>query len=642
MRRVLPLLLLLAAPAGASAQAAAPEAPAIPLATVVPDGRPHRFEARDHRFWIDGQPTLLIAGEMHFGRVLSEDWDLRIRQAKAMGLNAISFYLFWNQVEREEGRFDFTGLTDVRRVLRLCRDNGMWAILRPGPYCCAETEFGGIPYWTLKHPEVGIRTNDPRYVEWSRRYISAVAGQVADLQVTRGGPLLMVQVENEYGIIANGNIDYMKSLTRIFRECFEVPLFTCDPTTPVWGNPSLRVPGLIYGRNGLKDDRALAQIVPAVGDFPIYVPEVYTAWFSGWGERIAKRYPMEPSLKWLNFLLDRNASFCIYPEFGGTNYGFANGCNWYLPVQTSYDYDAPIDEAGRITPRYRAVRDLLIRRLKIAPPEPPADPPVIALPPITLAASEPLLSLLPSAPTRVSDRPVAMEDLDQAYGFILYRKRFSSGLRGRLELRQAMDYTIVMVNGRTVGEAFRGYGPESNRIDLDEPGPATLDLLVCNLGRISVPVSAQTEALARKGLIGGASLAGGDLSGWDIYSLPLDRIERFSAAAGRPVGPTVYRGTFRVDRLGGTFLDLRNWGMGVAWVNGHNLGRFWDRGGLRSLFVPAQWLRAGRNEIFILELRGAPRVAQVTGGTGIIEEPPVPFPWKLDQESPAPAVVRAK
>ena len=196
-------------------------------------------------------------------------------------------------------------------------------------------------------------------MEWSRRYIAAVAGQVADLQVTRGGPLLMVQVENEYGIIAAGNIDYMKVLTGIFRENFEVPLFTCDPTTPVWGNPALRVAGLMYGRNGLKDDRALASIVAAVGDFPVYVPEVYTAWFSGWSEKIARRYSIEQDLTWFNYLLDHNASFCIYPEFGGTNYGYLTGCNWYLPVQTSYDYSAPIDEAGRITPRYRAFRELL-------------------------------------------------------------------------------------------------------------------------------------------------------------------------------------------------------------------------------------------------------------------------------------------
>jgi beta-galactosidase len=609
------------------------------VTTVVPDGHPHRFETRDHQFFIDGKPTLIVSGEMHFGRVLPEDWDTRIKQAKAMGLNTLSFYLFWNEVEPQEGQFSFSGITDVRRVLKLCQDNGMWAILRPGPYCCAEVEYGGIPYWTLRYPDVKIRTNDPRYVEWSRRYIEQVYRQVGDLQVTRGGPLVMVQVENEYGIIAKGNVDYMRSLQRIFRDVgFDVPLFTCDPTTPVWGDASLRVPGLMYCRNGLKDDRGYAQSAPGIGDNPVFVPEVYTAWFSGWGEKIAHRFPLPRDLQWLNYLLDHNDSFNLYLEFGGTNFGFFNGCNEYMPVQTSYDYDAPIDEAGRTTEKFRAFRALLIQRLGIHPPEPPPEPSVIQIPTITLDQREPLLGMLPAKPTAVSDSPVAMEDLGQAYGFVLYRKKFEQGIRGTLELRQAMDYTVVMVNGRTVGRAFRGYGPDSNTVQLNETGPVTLDLLVYNLGRISVPVSSETQWRAHKGLIGGASLDGRDLHGWEIYSLPFESVSNFRASDAPHTGPTFYRATFAVDRPGGTFLDMRRWGMGAVWVNGHNLGRFWDRGGLRSLWVPGQWLRSGENEIVILELHDAPAVAQVSGGLSVIEEPAVPFAVRLDgSAAPPPA-----
>ena len=607
------------------------------VTAIVPDGRPHRFEAEGHQFRIDGQPTLLIAGEMHFGRVLPEDWDLRIKQAKAMGLNTLSFYLFWNQVEPKEGQFTFSGITDVRRVLQLCRDNGMWAILRPGPYCCAEVEYGGIPYWTLKHPEVKVRSNDPTYVEWSRRYIEQVYRQVADLQVSQGGPLLMVQVENEYGIVADGNIDYLRTLTQVFRDVgFTVPLFTCDPTTPVWGNASLRVPGLMYCRNGLKDDRGYEQSKAGIGDFPVYVPEVYTAWFSGWGEKIARRYPLPQGLKWANYLLDHQDSFCLYLEFGGTNFGFSNGCNQFLPVQTSYDYEAPIDEAGRTTEKYRAFRALLIQRLGIHPPEPPADPAVIDLPTIALDQKEPLLGLLPAQPAAVSAQPLAMEDLDQAYGFVDYRKEFAQGMKGTLELHQAMDYAVVLVNGKDMGRAFRGYGPDSAKIALGESGPATLDILVYNLGRISVPVSGKTQWIAHKGLIGGATLDGQALTGWKNYSLPLDRIEGFQASAEVPAGPAVYRGTFTVERPGGTFLDLRNWSMGAVWVNGHNLGRFWDVGGLRTLWVPGQWLKPGANEIFILELHGAPKAAEVSGGTRILETPPMPFPVRLDSAAAPP------
>jgi beta-galactosidase len=610
------------------------------VTSIVPDGKAHKFEARDHQFFIDGQPTMLVAGEMHFGRVQPEDWETRIKQAKAMGLNTISFYLFWNQVETKEGAFNFTGMTDVRRVLKLCQENGMWAILRPGPYCCAEIEYGGIPWWTLKYPDVKVRTTDPQWLDWCRKYLAQVYQQVGDLQVSKGGPLLMVQVENEYGITKPANNAYMSALTKIFKGVgFDGQLFTCDPTTPVWGDASLRVPGLMYGRNNLNNDQQFQQSAEAIGDFPVYAPEVYTAWFSGWGEPIATKNSTIPEItNWVTYLLDHRYSFCLYVFFGGTNYGFDNGCNFYLPVQTSYDYNAPVDEAGRTTEKFRALRALLTARLKINPPDIPADPPVIEIPSIKLEQKEPLLETLPPAPTRVSAKTVSMEDLDQDYGFVLYRKTFPNGLKGKLELKKAMDYAVVMVNGKTVGTSFVGDGLDTNKIDLPETaGPATLDVLVYNLGRISVVVSEQTENLARKGLIDGASLDGEDLSDWQIYSLPYNNVDNFKASDTPHTGPTFYRGTFTVDQPGGTFLDMSNWSMGVVWVNGHNLGRFWDHGGLRSLFLPRQWLKSGQNEIVVLELHDAPKTAEVSGGTKIIEAPAVPFAVRLDREQLAPA-----
>jgi beta-galactosidase len=232
-----------------------------------------------------------------------------------------------------------------------------------------------------------------------------------------------------------------------------------------------------------------------------------------------------------------------------------------------------------------------------------------------------------------------MEDLNQDYGFVLYRKTFPNGLKGKLELKTAQDYTVIMVNGKTVGTSFVGDGLGSNKIELPQTdGPATLDLLVYNLGRVSVIVSPQTQNLARKGLIGGATLDGQDLNGWQIYSLPFNNVAYFKASTAAQTGPTFYRGTFTLDKLGGTFLDMRNWSMGAVWVNGHNLGRFWDRGGLRSLFLPRQWLKPGRNEIIVLELHVAPKLAEVSGGTKIIETPAVPFAVRLDQANLKPSV----
>jgi beta-galactosidase len=625
------LLLLLTA----CAAYAAPTVPSGPAVTsIVPDGKPHRFEARAGQFWIDGQPTLLVAGEMHFGRVLPEDWELRLKQAKAMGLNTVSFYLFWNLCEPREGEFSFTGMTDVRRMLQLCQREGLWVVLRPGPYCCAEVEYGGIPWWTAKYPDVKIRSTDPKWLEWSRRYIRAVAEQVADLQVSRGGPLLMVQLDNEYGMISGGDFSYLHALTAIFREAgFDGQLFTCDPFLMPERTPGTFPAGVLRGRNGLRA-RDFERTRTILGDAPIFVPELYTAWFSGWGQPIARRHaPVAETVTWTNELLSRNVSFCYYMFFGGTTFGFFNGANEYLPVQTSYDYSAPVDEAGRTTEKYRALRTLLADRLKLQLPAVPPDPPVITVPAVTLSGPTDLLAQLPPTPTRVGPQPLTMEELDQDYGFVLYRKTFPDGLAGTLELKDARDYTLVMVNGRTVARAFVGNGLDSNRITLDEHGPVTLDLLVYNLGRISVITSSSSQNRARKGLAGAALLNGAELRDWQMYSLPLARVR---AADLKPSslphgGPAFYHGTFDLNETGGTFLDLRAWSFGVVWVNGHNLGRFWDHGGLRSLFVPQHWLHKGANEIVVLELHDAPKNPVVSGGRQIIEEPAVPFRVRLDR-----------
>jgi beta-galactosidase len=621
------------------------------LPSPVPDGRVHQFTMANHQFLIDNQPLQLIAGEMHFGRVLPEDWELRIKQAKAMGLNTISFYLFWNQVEKQEGQFDFTGMNDVRRVLKLCQDNGIWAVLRPGPYCCAEVEYGGIPWWTLKYPDVKIRTTDPQWLAWSKRYITEVYKQVADLQVTHGGPLLMVQLDNEYGIVARDtrdtNFDYLKAMHGIFTDAgFDVPCFTCDPgSTGEWNNPAARMPGLLIGRNGLASARDQQSAAAANGDNPVYAPEIYTGWFSGWGGPIVHRFSLQRLVTSVNYLLDQKDSFCLYMFFGGTNWGYNTGCNEYLPVMTTYDYDAPVDEAGRVTEKYRTLRDIFIKRLGVTPPEIPADPPVAVLPSLTLDQHESLLDWLPATPTISSPKPVSMEDLNQGYGFVLYRKKFPDGIKGKLELRDAMDYTIILANGKPVGESFRGLGVDSNVIDIDQPGPVTLDLLIHDLGRISVPVSVVRQARARKGLVGGAFLDGTELTNWDIYSLPLDKVDNFKSSDAAATGPTFYHGAFNVDQPASTFLDMRGWSFGVVWVNGHNLGRYWDRGGLRTLFLSEHFLHPGANDITLLELHKAPDSPVVACSDKIIETTPVPFALKLDAMTnparPAPQTRRA-
>jgi beta-galactosidase len=625
-----------AAPAAAAAR---PTGGKVTLTSIVPDGKVHKFEMKNKQFLIDDQPTLLIAAEMHFGRVLPEDFELRVKQAKAMGINVLSFYLFWNLSEPEEGKFDFTGMNDVRRMFKICQENGMWVVLRPGPYCCAEVDYGGIPYWTLKKPGVKIRTMDPTYVEWSKRYIERVEKEVDDQQVTKGGPLLMVQVENEYAMVAGGNYEYPKALGKIFKEAgFQVPLFVCDPGSFSRGGVNPYGDDLMRGRNGLNGEGAYQQAAAAAGDFPVYSPEVYTAWFSGWGQPIATRNSSIKAISdWTNFLLDHDASWCYFLVFGGTNWGYNSGCNEWLPLQTTYDYSAPVDEAGRITPKYRALREILARRTGRELPPVPADPAVGTLPTIKLTETEKLLEMVKGMkPTVVAAKPATMEEMGQAFGFALYRKQFPQGIHGKLELKEPMDYAVTMVNGKTVGKSFVGLGPQSDVINVDEAGPATLDILVHNLGRISVIVNAAAEKRAHKGLIGGATLDGQELTEWESYSLPLTTDKEFKATGSGHGGPTFYHGTFTVEQPVSTFLDMRNWGMGVVWVNGHNLGRHWDRGGARALFLSEHFLRPGNNEITVLELHDAPKAAEVASSVKMIEEPAVPFPVRLDRSVLAP------
>ena len=495
-----------------------------------------------------------------------------------------------------------------------------------------------------------IRSNDPQYVAWSKRYIDHVAKEVADLQVTKGGPVIMVQIENEFGMVAgaSGGYGYINALHDIFQHDFEVPLFVCDPGSFAGPGGVSNYPAVLRGRNGLKSQADYNQTVAAAGDFPVYAPEVYTAWFSGWGQPIATRNATIPAIvDWTNSLLNYNASWCYYVFFGGTNWGYNTGCNEYLPLQTTYDYNAPIDEAGRITPKFRTLRDLLAKRTDRTLPEPPADPPVAALPAIKFTERQPLLETLAAKKAeeiKLSPKPVSMEDLNQAFGFVDYRKTFPSGIKGTLELRDVRDYAITLINGKTVGKSFIGLGADSNKIALDESGPVTLDILVHSLGRISVITSANSQERARKGLIGGAFLDGVELTDWQIFSLPLSNVQAIKPSQSPHTGPTFYHATFSMPdatgqkELPSTFLDLRNFSFGIVWVNGHNLGRFWDRGGARSLFLSGHFLKPGANDITILELHDAPRTPEITGTTSMTETPAVPFATRLDTPTAGGAV----
>jgi len=590
------------------------------------DGKQHPFAAGNNQFTIDGQPIEIIAGEIHPSRIPYQFWEDRIRKARAMGLNAVGISIFWNQIEPAEGQFNFDDNNDVRRFVKLCRDNGLWVVLRPGPYVCAETEFGGYPAWLLKHHQIKLRSGDPQFMSYCRDYLNALHDQIGDLQVTHGGPILLIQMENEYGKIDK----YLADLKQAFIDAgFDAQLFTCDHSGPVWNKLS-GLPGILRATNGLPNSQKLDLAKKVAGGYPVYGSEVYTSWYSVWGDGVGgpkgKAKPVPLQITDTQWLLDRHLSFCYYLFDGGTNFGFSNGANGSQPVQTTYDYDAPIDELGRVTPKFTALRELFIQELHIHPPPIPPDPRVIEIPPFKVANCRPLLDCL-TKPTLTSDDVVTMEDLDQSYGLILYRKTFPAGIKGKLDLKKALDYSIVMIDGQVVGQAFEPFGASSFEMNLDHPGSCTLDVLVYNLGRNSVGIN---PSISRKGLNENPTLDGRELKGWQIFSLPMDDPRKVltlqtAAADPPPLAPAIYSGSFTLANVGEIYLDMRNWNFGVVWVNGHNLGRYWNVGADRSLYLPSVWQNKGDNQIIILELAGPPKSTQIQGVANLIQEPAQPF-----------------
>ena len=592
------LALLLAA--GLSSLAPTPRRPA---AKPAPQ---HTFALGDSQFLLDGRPLQLISGELHYPRIPREAWRARLKMAKAMGLNTIGTYVFWNVHEPQPGQYDFTGNNDVAAFVRLAQQEGLWVVLRPSPYVCAEWEFGGYPYWLQNIAGLKVRSQEPQYIAAYRRYLLAVGRQLAPLQVNHGGPILMVQVENEYGSYG-ADKQYLAQNKQLFEQAgFDGLLYTCDPARDVAAG---HLPGLLPAVNGLDKPRQVRQIVQAnhAGKGPYYIAEWYPAWFDWWGTP----HHTVPAARYappLDSVLKAGLSINMYMFHGGTTRGFLNGANYkgdsshYEPQVSSYDYDAPLDEAGNATTKFRAFREVIAKYRPPGEPLPPvpAAKPSVALPAMQLTRCTPLLSHLP-APV-ASPKPLTFEQLKQAYGFVLYRTTVTGGGEKLLKIRDLRDYAIILVNGRRVGTLDRRERQDSMRVALPA-GPVQLDILVENLGRVNFGKYLLQNT---KGITKSVTLGGQELLGWQQYGLPFSQAPAVApatgAAAGASTGPVLRAATFTVATPADTYLDLRQWGKGVVWVNGHHLGRYWAIGPQQTLYVPAEWLKKGANELVVLEL----------------------------------------
>jgi len=569
---------------------------------------PPHFAIQGDQFLLDGKPYVIRSGEMHYPRIPRADWRDRLRKARAMGLNTITTYAFWNVSEPEPGKFDFSGNNDIAAFVRTAQEEGLNVIVRPGPFVCAEWEFGGFPAWLLRTPGLRVRSYDPRFLAASAAWFKRLGQEVAPLMSTRGGPILMMQVENEYGYVGNDR-DYMEAIRKQMIDAgFDIPLFMSNGPGPTWMSRGA-LPGLVsvinFTGDAKKTERAFLRSAPMMQDMPKMAGEYWSGWYDRWSEPHKTRSTEEVTGA-VGWMLDRGISFNLYMIDGGTNFGWMNGANnddaKYLPVTTSYDYDSPIDEAGRLTPKYGALRKVIQAHLpKSEPlPEPPASSPTMAIPRFELHEAISLLDALPSlSKPQTSLVPHGMEAFGQNYGLILYRKRLDADTKGTLDVSDVHDYATVLADGRPLGTLDRVKQEHAMPVDL--PAGSTLDLLVENMGRINIGPGMEDD---NKGITSAVQVDGMDITGWTVYPLPLDDLSGlvFKADAA-PDDPAFWRGSFEIANVAGTFLDMRDWHKGNVWINGHHLGRFWNIGPQQTLYVPASWLRKGRNDVVVLEMQ---------------------------------------
>lgn len=584
----------------------------------------HTFEIKGGNFVYDGKPIQIHSGEMHFSRVPAPYWHHRLKMMKAMGLNAVATYVFWNFHETAPGKWDWT--TDnhnLRGFLKAAADEGMMVILRPGPYACGEWEFGGYPWWLQKVKDMQIRTYNKPFLDSCRVYINQLAKQVSDFQITKGGPIIMVQAENEFGSYVAQRKDislethhkYSAAIRQMLLDAgFNIPMFTSDGS---WLFEGGAIEGALPTANGEDDVNKLRKVVDQYhgGVGPYMVAEFYPGWLDHWNEAFVK-VTADRVAKQTKKYLDAGVSFNYYMIHGGTNFGFTSGANYsndknIQPDITSYDYDAPISEAGWATPKYEALRNLMKQYVKYTVPAVPERIPVISIPGIKLTNTVGLFDILDSAEPVESDTLLTFEDMNQGHGYMLYRRHFNQPISGMMHVPGIADFATVYVNGEKVGELNRLTGKDS--IQISVPFNSTLDILVENCGRINYGARINSNV---KGITQPITIDGNEITGnWQIYGVPMDQMPVMPKMRSPYVKgqPTLYFGTFELDKVGDTFLDMEKWGKGIVFVNGVNLGRYWKVGPQQTLYLPGCYLRKGQNTVVVFEQLNDEKKTELVG-----------------------------
>ncbi|MDR0507255.1 MAG: beta-galactosidase [Dysgonamonadaceae bacterium] len=568
------------------------------------------FDIGTKTFMLNGKPFVVKAAELHYPRIPSAYWEHRIKMCKALGMNTVCLYIFWNLHEPEEGKFDFSGNSDVAAFCRLVQKHGMYVILRPGPYVCAEWEMGGLPWWLLKKKDIQLRKQDPYFMERVRLFMSEVGKQLKDLQLSNGGNILMVQVENEYG---SYGIDksYIAEIRDIAKSSGfdKTPMFQCDWSSNFENNALDDLFWTLNFGTGANIDEQFRRLKEIRPETPLMCSEFWSGWFDHWGAKHETRNA-EELIAGMKEMLDKNISFSLYMTHGGTSFGHWAGSNFpgYVPDCTSYDYDAPVGESGKVTPKYFKVRELLANYLpeNETLPDIPDSIPTIEISAISFEEAAPVFENLPEPQT--GEIIQSMEFYNQGWGSILYRTELKKSDNGQtLKVTEVHDFALVFVDGRKIGALSRLKGESALQLPPVREG-AVLDIFVEAMGRRNFGAG----VIDYKGITEKVEIIDGqnsiELKNWKVYNFSVDysfvKNKRYIKPSGTIEAPAYYRATFQLDKTGDTFLNMMNWKKGMVYVNGHNIGRFWEIGPQQTLYLPGCWLKKGENEIIILDLGG--------------------------------------
>lgn len=577
------------------------------------------FEIKE-TFYLDGKPFQIISGSIHYFRVVPEYWRDRLEKLKSLGMNTVETYIPWNLHEPRKGRFVFDGMCDVVKFVKTAEELGLYVILRPSPYICAEWEFGGLPGWLLSGDGMRLRVSDPAFLGHVKDYYNVLLPILKPLQITEGGNVILMQVENEYGYFGNDKL-YMERLRNMLRAGgITVPLITSDEPKDESMEGGSVEGALPTGNFGSGTRERFGIMKKHVKGGPLMCAEFWVGWFDHWGNGGHMTGNLEQSASDLDEML-QTGHVNVYMFIGGTNFGFMNGSNYYdalTPDVTSYDYDAILTEAGDFTRKYEVYREIIGKYTRV--------------PQVDFSTS---IVKKDYGNVKVKDRvglfealrdiaePVesvctrSMERLGQYYGYILYTSEIQNERKlERIRLRKANDRANIFLKDKRLLNLYDRELLEEHKVSAEaEPGDE-LRILVENMGRVNFGPGMEEQ---RKGIDGSVQINGHMHHHWQQYCLPLDNPEKLDFTRGYTEGlPAFYRFELQVDERGDTFLDMEGWGKGCVLVNGFNIGRFWEIGPQKRLYIPAPLLRRGQNEIIVFETEG-----RSTGEISFRDEPDI-------------------